>query len=152
VAWDRNGKSRHFGMKADVGTDLNGLVHTLVTTDAAASEFSQFPKMLRGEEQALYGDQEYWSDLHRIAARERGVRYCMNRRPHPTRALTEHDRRLNRQRSATRTRVECAFQVVKHLWEFTKVGDRGLAGNSARRATAFALANLYLVRRRLMAA
>ena len=148
----KNGREWHFGMKAHVGTDLNGLVHTLVTTDAGASEFKQLPKLLHGEEKSLYGDQAYWSDLHRIAAREHGVRYCVNRRPHPTRALTEHDRKLNRQRSATRARVEHTFQVVKHLWGFTKVRYRGLAKNTARLFTAFALANLYLVRRRLMPA
>jgi IS5 family transposase len=32
----KKGPNWHFGMKAHVGTDLNGLVHTLVTTDAAA--------------------------------------------------------------------------------------------------------------------
>ena len=31
----RKGPNWHFGMKAHVGTDLNGLVHTLVTTHAA---------------------------------------------------------------------------------------------------------------------
>lgn len=45
----------HFGMKAHVGTDLNGLVHTLVTTDAAASGFKQMPKLLHGAERVLYG-------------------------------------------------------------------------------------------------
>jgi transposase, IS5 family len=88
--------------------------------------------------------------MHRHAARERGVRYRVNRRPHPTRALSEYDRRLNRQRSATRARCEHAFHVVKRLWGFTKVRYRGLAKNTARLFTAFALANLYLVRRRLL--
>ena len=147
----RKGPNWHFGMKAHVGTDLNGLVHTLVTTHAAQSDFSQLPKLLHGQERQLYGDQAYWSDLHRQAAREHGVRYLVNRRPHPTRALTEHDRKLNRQRSATRARCEHAFHVVKRLWGFSKVRYRGLAKNTARLYTAFALANLYLARRRLLA-
>jgi IS5 family transposase len=152
AAWDGNGKSWHFGMKAHVGADLNGLVHPRVTKDAAVSEFDQLPKRLHGEEKALYGDQEYWSDVHPVAARERDERYRVNRRPHPTRALTEYDRRLNRHRSAIRTLVEHAFQAVTHLWGFTIVRSRGLAKNTARRFTAFALANLNLVRRRLMPA
>jgi len=148
----RKGKSWHFGMKAHVGTDPNGVVHTLVTTHAAASEFNQLPKLLHGAERELYGDQAYWSELHRIAAKEHGVRYCVNRRPNPTRPLTEHQRKLNRLRSATRARGEHAFHVVKHLWGFTKVRYRGLAKNTVRLFTMFALANLYLVRRRLMQA
>ena len=33
-----------------MGTDLNGLVHTVVTTQARASDFSLLPKLLRGAE------------------------------------------------------------------------------------------------------
>ena len=144
------GKGWHFGMKAHVGTDLNGLVHTLVTTDAAQSDVGQLPRLLHGEERALYGDQAYWSEFHRHCARIQGIEYRVNRRPHPTRPLTEHDRKVNRLRSATRARCEHAFHVVKRLWGFTKVRYRGLAKNTARLFTAFALANLYLVRRRLL--
>jgi IS5 family transposase len=42
------------------------------------------------------------------------------------------------------------FQVIKHQWGFTKVRYRGLAKNTERLFTAFALANLYLLRRKLM--
>jgi IS5 family transposase len=38
----------------------------------------------------------------------------------------------------------------KQLWGFTKVRYRGLAKNTARLFTAFALANLYMLRRRLI--
>jgi IS5 family transposase len=145
----KNGREWHFGMKAHVGTDLNGLVHTLVTTHAAASEIKQLPQLLRGQERELYADQAYWSEFHRVAARDQGVRYRVNRRPNPGQPLSEHQRRLNRLRSATRARGEHAFHVVKHLWGFTKVRYRGLAKNTARLFTMFALANLYMVRRRL---
>jgi transposase, IS5 family len=39
---------------------------------------------------------------------------------------------------------------VKRLWGFGKVRYRGLAKNLARAFSLFALANLYLVRRRLV--
>lgn len=146
----KNSREWRFGMKAHVGTDLNGLVHTLVTTHAGAADFNQLPKLLHGEEKALYGDQAYWSELHRHAARQHGVRYRVNRRPNPGKPLSAHQRKLNRLRSATRARGEHAFHVVKRLWGFTKVRYRGLAKNTARLYAMFALANLYLVRRRLM--
>jgi IS5 family transposase len=41
------------------------------------------------------------------------------------------------------------FHVVKRLWGFTKVRYRGLAKNTARVFTTFALANVYLVRHKL---
>jgi transposase, IS5 family len=107
--------------------------------------------MLKFGNESLYGDQAYWSELHRVAARERCIRYRVNRRLNPGRPLTEHQRRLNRLRSATHARGEHAFHVVKTLWGFTKVRYRGLAKNTARLFTMFALANLYMVRRHLLA-
>ena len=41
------------------------------------------------------------------------------------------------------------FHVVKRLWGFAKVGYRGIAKNTTRALTTFALANLYLVRHTL---
>ena len=147
----KNAREWHFGMKAHVGTDVNGLVHTLVTTHAGASDIKQLQHLLHGQERELYGDQAYWSEMHRLAAKERGVRYRVNRRAaHATRPLSPYHRRINRLRSATRARGEHAFRVVKQLWGFTKTRYRGLAKNTARLFTMFALANLYMVRRRLM--
>jgi IS5 family transposase len=51
-------------------------------------------------------------------------------------------RLINRARSTGRARCEHAFQVIKHLWGFTKVRCRGLAKNTARLFTAFTLSNL----------
>lgn len=146
----RKGKDWHFGMKAHVGTDRRGIVHSLVTTPANEADISQLPQLLHGEERALFGDQAYWSELHRQCAREAGVRYRVNRRGTRSQPLTDHQKAINRARSKARARCEHAFQVVKHLWGFTKVRYRGLAKNTARLFTAFALANLYLLRRRLL--
>jgi IS5 family transposase len=145
----RKNKQWHFGMKAHVGTDTRGIVHTLVTTDAAAADITQMHKLLHGEESEVFGDQAYWSEAHRQSALARGVRYRVNRRGTSSRPLTDHQRYINQVRSKARARGEHAFGIVKHLWGFTKVRYRGLAKNTARLFTAFALANLYLLRRRL---
>jgi IS5 family transposase len=146
----KKGKDWHFGMKAHVGTDPRGIVHSLSTTAANVSDISQMGELLHGQEREVFGDQAYWSESHRQGARARGIRYRVNRRPNPGRPLSRLERRLNRLRSATRARGEHAFHVVKRLWGFTKVRYRGLAKNTARLFTAFALANLYLLRRRLI--
>jgi IS5 family transposase len=110
------------------------------------SDITQMPELLHGEEREVFGDQAYWSEAHRQAALAKGIRYRVNRRsPH----LSEYQRFINRRRSAARARVEHVFHVVKRLWGFSKVRYRGLAKNTARLYTAFALANLYLLRRRL---
>lgn len=146
----KKGGEWHFGMKAHVGTDRRGIVHSLTTTAANVSDISQMPKLLHGQEREVFGDQAYWSEAHRQGALKRGIRYRINRRPRYAHPLTGAQRRLNRLRSATRARGEHAFHVVKCLWGFTKVRYRGLLKNTARLFTAFALANLYLLRRRLI--
>jgi IS5 family transposase len=146
----RKGKEWHFGMKAHVGTDTRGIVHSLVTTPANAPDISQLPQLLHGEEKVLFGDQAYWSEFHRECAKQAGVRYRVNRRGTSQKPLTEHQKAINRSRSKARARGEHAFHVVKRLWGFGKVRYRGLAKNTARLFTAFALANLYLLRRRLL--
>ncbi len=146
----RKGQQWHFGMKAHVGCDPHGIVHSLVTTHAAAADITQMHRLLHGEESAVFGDQAYWCEAHRQDATARGIRYRINRRGTRARPLTDHQRYINQVRSKARARGEHAFQVVKHLWGFAKVRYRGLAKNTARLFTAFALANLYLLRRRLM--
>ena len=148
----KNEREWHFGMKAHVGTDPRGIVHTLVTTPANESDIGQMSRLLHGAERVVYGDQAYWSEAHRQAALARNIRYRINRRGTGGHKLTRHERSLNRIRSGTRARAEHVFHVVKNLWGFTKVRYRGLAKNTARLYTMFALANLYLLRGRLMPA
>lgn len=50
-----------------------------------------------------------------------------------------------------RAKVEHAFRVVKRQFGHTKVRYRGLAKNTAQLHTLFALTNLWMVRRQLMA-
>jgi transposase, IS5 family len=148
----RKGKQWHFGMKAHIGCDKRGIVHTVTTTDAAASDISQMHKLLHGKEREVYGDQAYWSQAHREAALKRGIRYRINRRGSNHRPLTDYQRYINQARSRCRARGEHAFHVVKRLWGYAKVRYRGLAKNTTRLLTAFALANLYMLRRRLVPA
>jgi IS5 family transposase len=146
----KKGQEWHFGMKAHIGTDRRGIVHSLTTTHAGAADVSQMAHLLHGEEREVFGDQAYWSEEHRRSAKALGVRYRVNRRGNHGRPLSSHDRYLNRLRSKARARCEHAFHVVKRLWGFSKVRYRGLAKNTARLYTAFALSNLYLLRRRLL--
>src|SRR3546814_7306541 len=142
----RKGQQWYFGMKAHIGTDKQGLVHSLTTTDAAQADITQLPALLHGEETELFGDSAYSAAWVQETCRAVGIRYRVNRR---ARALTPYERRLNRARSRHRARAEHAFHVVKRLWGFTKVRYRGLAKNTARLYTMFALATLYRVQKRL---
>lgn len=147
----KKNKQWHFGMKVHVGTSKQGLVHSVATGPANEADITRLDDLLHGEEDELYGDQAYWSEDHRQHCREAGIRYRVNRRArnrhHP---LSEYQKTLNRSRSRRRARGEFAFHVVKRLWGFAKVRYRGLYKNTVRALALFALANLYLVRRRLL--
>lgn len=146
----RKGNNWHFGMKLHVGTDRRGIVHTVTATHAATADITQLNELLHGDEREIYGDQAYWKEADRQRFRSAGVRYRVNRRPNGSRPLTEHQKKINRSRSRTRARGEHAFRVVKQLWGFAKVRYRGIAKNAARAMATFALANLYMLRRKLM--
>lgn len=146
----KKGNVWYFGMKVHVGTDKRGVVHSLVTTHAAAADITQLPELMHGEERELYGDKAYWCEGDRQAYQEAGIRYRVNRRGKRGAPLSERWRQINRSRSRVRARGEHPFHVVKRLWEFDKVRYRGLAKNTTRAYSAFALANLYLLRKRLL--
>lgn len=148
----RKGKQYYFGMKIHAGTDTQGLAHSLAFSHAAVNDITMLPELLHGHERTLYGDRAYWSEAHRECAKHARVSYRVNRKAKPGKPLTDHQRAVNRQRSAVRARGEHAFRVVKHLWGFTNTRYRGIAKNAARAYTMFALANLFLVRRQLLPA
>jgi IS5 family transposase len=146
----RKNNTWYFGMKVHVGTDKRGIVHSLTTTNAAAADVTEMENLLHGEEKEIYGDRAYWREQDRQRYTASGVRYRVNRRGHRHRPLTEHEKKVNTSRSRIRARGEHAFRIVKQLWGFVKVCYRGLAKNTTRAFTSFALANLYLVRRTLL--
>ena len=140
----------YFGMKVHVGTSKRGLAHSVATGPANESDIKRLEDLLHGEEDELYGDQAYWSEDHRQHCRHASIRYRVNRRPNGRQPLTAYQKMINRSRSRRRARGEFAFHVVKRLWGFAKVRYRGLHKNTVRVLALFALANLYLVRRRLL--
>lgn len=146
----KKGKQWYFGMKLHAGADTRGIVHSLTGTAAKVADITQMPALLHGGESTVYGDRAYWSEFHRLCAKEANIRYRVNRKAKPKETLTRQQRAINRSRSRVRACGEHAFHVVKHLWGFTKTRYRGIAKNLARAHTMFALANLYLLRRKLM--
>ena len=80
-----------------------------------------------------------------------GVDWRVSRKASRGKRLNCADRSFNRKSNRTRSRVEHAFGVVKHLWGYRKVRYRGLEKNGAQVFTLFALANFYLARRELAA-
>ena len=67
-------------------------------------------------------------------------------------ALSGSQKKRNRRNSAIRARVEHLFRIIKRQFGYTRVRYRGLAKNTAQVMALIGLANLYALRRRLVAA
>ena len=153
----RKGNQWYHGMKAHIGADdQSGLVHTLVTTAANASDVSQTHGLLHGEEARVYGDAGYTgahkreecSDIKvdwRIAARRSTIQ-SLEESPYKE-ALLHYEYLL----ASVRAKVEHPFRIVKRQFGYVKVRYRGLAKNTGQLYTLFALSNLWMVRRKLLA-
>jgi len=151
----KKGNQWHFGMKAHVGVDTeNGLVHTVIGTAAKVPDVKVTDQLLRGDEREVHGDKGYTTNARNLLASDphRGPRWCFPFKRRAGEPLPQWKREINRGLSRLRARVEHPFRVIKRQFGYTKVRYRGLAKNTAQLTTLFALSNLYLVRRQLLAA
>jgi len=64
--------------------------------------------------------------------------------------IDERIRATNRRKSSVRSKVEHSIGVIKRVFGFQKVRYRGLAKNLHRLQVTAGLANLFMVRRRLL--
>lgn len=146
----RKGTDWFFGMKLHVGTDTKGIAHTAVASTAKVHDSQLLEELLHGQEKVIYGDRAYVDQEKQQDFAAAGVLWGINRRARRNAPLSEADRKWNRRRSKVRARVEHIFQVIKQLWGHRKVRYRGLAKNEAHYFSLLALANLYLVRKKLL--
>ncbi len=145
----RKGNQWYFSMKAHLGTDTHGRVHTVVVTDASVHDSQMMEELVHGEEQVIYGDKAYTDAEKKAEFEACGVEWRVNRKGSPRRKLNIADRSFNRKNNRTRDRGEHAFRIVKELWGYTRTRYKGIEKNAAQVFALFALANLYLCRRDL---
>jgi IS5 family transposase len=151
------GEEWHFGMKAHIGVDAeSGLVHSVFTTAANESDVVQTGELLHGKEEVVLGDSGYLgAQEHVSASQKRRVRWEISRRRGTVQklkaqgetTLVEHEKFKAR----IRAKVEHPFRVIKCQFGLTKVRFKGLAKNTAHVVTLFALSNLWMARKRLLA-
>ena len=146
----RKGNQWYFGMKVHIGTDRQGIVHTVTTTTAKEADMTQLPELLHGKESVVHGDRGYYSHDAVEFLRGHGIRARLQKRAASGHPLSRAEKARNRKWSRARAFVEHPFHVIKRLWGFAKVRYRGLAKNTARVFALLALANLYRVRYQLM--
>jgi len=151
----KKGNQWHFGMKAHIGVDVDsGLVHTVTTTAANAADVSQVEHLLHGKEDVVHADAGYIGAQQRVKPGKRDWHIAAKRgavkaiKDAKLKDLTEQIETL---KARIRARVEHPFRVVKRQFGFVKVRFKGLAKNTVQVITLFALSNLWMARKRLLA-
>jgi IS5 family transposase len=153
----KKGNQWHFGMKAHIGVDAeSGLVHTVIGTAANVNDVTQADKLLHGQETDVLGDAGYQGVDKRNP--DLKVNWHVAMRPGKRKALdlgsalARDIDRVEQIKASIRAKVEHPFRVVKQQFGYAKVRYRGLAKNTARLTMLFALSNLWMVRRQMLAA
>ena len=151
----KKGQQWFFGMKAHIGVDADScLVHTVRGTSGHVNDVVEANSLLHGQETDVFADAGYQGahkrpdakdDVQWHVAMRPGLRKLLDRAD-PMDALTDQVERI---KASIRAKVEHPFRVIKRQFGHVKVRYRGLAKNTAQLQTLFALANLWMVRKRL---
>jgi len=151
----KKGNQWHFGMKAHIGDVASGVVHTLSGTAANEADVNQMAAVLHGREEAVFADAGYTGADKRPEHEDREVSWNIAIKRGIIKALPKGLRELaepvERALSQVRAWVEHPFHIVKNLFRHKKLRYRGLAKNTAQLHTLFALANLVIVKKILLA-
>jgi len=150
----KKGEQWYFGMKAHIGVDADsGLVHTVTTTAANEADVEQVADLLHGKEEQVWADSGYRGAHNRVT---RDVQWHIAGRPSDMakmpegRAKTRVQKQEHR-KASIRAKVEHPFRVIKRQFGLVKVRFKGLTKNTAHVVTLFALSNLWMARKKLMA-
>ena len=158
----KKGNQWHFGMKAHIGVDADsGLVHTVIGTAANVNDVTQAAGMLHGKEKHAWGDAGYQGvdkrqEMQGSKAKAK-IKWHVAMRPgkrkalDPERELHKLLEKAERLKASVRAKVEHPFRVIKQQFGYAKLRYRGLQKNTARLTMLFALGNLWMARKRIMA-
>ena len=139
----------------------SGLVHTVEATPANVHDVAEVPKLLTGEEEAVYGDSGYLGAGKREDAIVRNKAGRKNQVQDQSSSFSDEKlsksgqyaaKKAEQAKSSVRAKVEHVFGVVKKQLRFRKTRYRGLEKQQAKFNIMFALANLILADRPCLAA
>lgn len=148
----KKGNDWYFGMKAHIGVDAeSGVTHSLDTTTAKVHDSRVWDDLLHGEETSIWADKGYVSAEREAAFGAEGKVWGVMRKAPKGGKLHPIDEDINRIIAMVSAKVEHPFRVVRRQFGYVKTRYRGLAKNRVQLFTLFALGNLFLMRRKLMA-
>ena len=152
----KKGNQWHFGMKAHIGVDADsGIVHTVVGTAANVNDVTQAHALLHGKETDVHADAGYVGVEKREENQDLAVTWHVAMRPGKRKTLPATELgavldKLEQVKASIRAKVEHPFHIIKNLFRHRKTRYRGMAKNTAQLYALFGLANLFIVKRRLL--
>lgn len=152
----KKGNEWRFGMKCHVGVDAgSGYVHSVEVTAANDHDVTVASKLLREDDEVVYGDSGYLGISKRPEIRENEhfsrIDFRINRRPkslpHVSDWSIDWERWIERRKSSVRCKVEHVFRIIKCQFGYRKTAYRGLHKNANRLFALFISGNLYTLAR-----
>ena len=110
----RKGKQWYFGMKVHTGVDAG---HTIIrrvhVTDASITDTEPADRLFCGDEQAVYGDQAYYTHARHARLTEAGIKDRLMHRPNKHHKLRPRQKQRNKLIAKVRAAVERPYAVFK---------------------------------------
>ena len=152
----KKGNEWRFGMKCHIGVDAGtGYVHTVTATPANVHDITETAKLIREDDEVVYGDSGYVGIQKRTEIKEdehlSKIDYRITRRPSSLPKVSDNaidwERYIDNRKSSVRSKVEHAFKIIKGTFGFSKVRYRGIDKNLHKLNVLFACANLLMFSR-----
>ena len=150
----KKGNQWYHGMKVHAGVDAgSGYVHTITGTPANVHDIVEAPKLVRDDDDVVYGDSGYIGVEKRpeVLCDEHlsRVEYRNCRRPGKLNVSKSYsginwEREIESRKSSVRCKVEHVFLIVKRQFGYCKTAYRGIAKNMHRFFMLFSSANLIM--------
>lgn len=150
----KKGNQWHFGMKTHVGVDAgSGYIHSVTATAANAHDITEAHKLIRGDDEVVYGDSGYLGldkrgeiakDEHKSQIDYRIARRIGNVRKLPSGIARDFEKYIEHRKASVRAKVEYAFLLLKRQFGYKKTVYRGIKKNLHRIQILLCSANLLM--------
>lgn len=153
----KKGNQWYHGMKVHSGVDAgSGYVYTITGTAANVHDIEETAKLIREDDDVVYGDSGYNGAEKREEILSDGhlsnAEFRTNRRPSSIKVPSFYkginwDKQMEQRKLSTRCKVEHPFLIVKKQFGYAKVSYRGIAKNMNRFHILFTSAKLVMCAR-----
>jgi IS5 family transposase len=131
AAWVKQGSKATFGYKLHMAVDKGTLIiRAAHLTPANVNEITIGPRMVQGDEQAVWADKGYVGPTMRERLSAHGIKDRVQRRNSKSRRLSKYEIKRNKLIARVRGRIEGVFGTLKRIYGLDRMRYMGLARNA----------------------